>query len=58
MIVCVCNNIREGDLRAAVQGGGACASACKTYRAMGHQPKCGQCIRFARTIIAEAREAA
>jgi len=56
MIVCICNNIREGELRAAAKDG--CRSACQTYRALGHRAKCGQCIRTARSIIGEARNAA
>lgn len=56
MIVCVCNNIREGELREAAKGG--CRTACQSYRALGHRAKCGQCIRFARSIITEARSAA
>ncbi|OQW48285.1 MAG: (2Fe-2S)-binding protein [Proteobacteria bacterium SG_bin6] len=57
MIVCVCNNIREGELREAATRTG-CRSACQSYKALGHRAKCGQCIRFARTIISEARSAA
>ncbi|MBX9882610.1 MAG: (2Fe-2S)-binding protein [Sphingomonas sp.] len=57
MIVCVCNNIRENELREAAARGG-CRTACQSYKALGHRAKCGQCIRFARTIISEARNAA
>ncbi|MBX9795821.1 (2Fe-2S)-binding protein [Sphingomonas sp.] len=56
MIICICNNIRENELRSAVRD--EHRSACQTYRSMGCRAKCGQCIRTARTIIAEARATA
>ena len=56
MVVCVCNAIREHDVRAAARGGAV--SACQAYRALGRQPKCGQCVVFARAIIDEERAAA
>lgn len=56
MIVCVCNNIRETELREAAKTG--CRTACQSYKALGHRAKCGQCIRFARSILNEARDVA
>jgi bacterioferritin-associated ferredoxin len=56
MVVCVCNAIRERDVREAARNGAA--SACQAYRACGKQAKCGQCIPFARAIIDEVRAAA
>ncbi|MAW99263.1 (2Fe-2S)-binding protein [Stakelama pacifica] len=56
MVVCVCNAIREKDVRAAARAGAT--SACQAYRAVGCQAKCGQCVPFARAIIAEERSAA
>ena len=56
MVVCVCNAIRERDLREVAREGAV--SACQAYRAMGLQPKCGQCVPFARAIINEERAAA
>jgi bacterioferritin-associated ferredoxin len=49
MVVCVCNAIREKDLRAAVR----CRSerANDVYARLGSKPKCGQCLSFARNII-------
>jgi bacterioferritin-associated ferredoxin len=49
MVVCVCNAIRESDVREAARQGAT--SACQAYRALGLQPKCGQCVPFAREII-------
>jgi bacterioferritin-associated ferredoxin len=56
MVVCVCNAIREREVRTAAREGAI--SACQAYRALGLSPKCGQCVPFARAIIAEERAAA
>jgi bacterioferritin-associated ferredoxin len=56
MVVCVCNAIRENDVRAAARKGAT--SACQAYRALGRSAKCGQCVPFAREIINEERAAA
>lgn len=56
MVVCVCNAIRESDVREAARSG--CMTACQAYRSLGRQPKCGQCVPFARIIIAAERAAA
>ncbi len=56
MVVCVCNAIRERDVRQAARDGAT--SACAAYRALGRQPKCGQCVPFARAIIDQERVAA
>jgi bacterioferritin-associated ferredoxin len=56
MVVCVCNAIRERDVREAARGGAT--SACQAYRALGRAAKCGQCVPFAREIIADERAAA
>jgi len=57
MVVCICNNIREQQLREAARRDQA-VSACATYRALGCRAKCGQCIRTARAILSEERAAA
>lgn len=56
MYTCICNAIRETDLRRA---------ACKTqgdaeavYAAMGKRPNCGQCLEEANSIVDEEREMA
>jgi bacterioferritin-associated ferredoxin len=56
MVVCVCNAIKERDVREAARGGAT--SACQAYRALGRSPKCGQCVPFAREIINQERAAA
>jgi bacterioferritin-associated ferredoxin len=50
MIVCVCNAIRECELRAAARAGASCPTSA--YRTKGKKPRCGQCVSFARQIIA------
>jgi bacterioferritin-associated ferredoxin len=56
MILCVCNALREADVRAAVRDGATCAKSA--YRALGSKPKCGQCVPAARTVVSEERNAA
>ena len=55
MIVCVCNAIRESDVRQAARDGAGCPSSA--YRRVGRKPRCGQCFSFAREVIAQARAA-
>ena len=53
MVVCVCNAIRERDLRDVARTGQLrCAKAA--YAQLGRKPKCGQCLSFARNIIKDA----
>lgn len=49
MIVCVCNAIREKDLRDAARSGRD--RPCDVYARLGRKPKCGQCLSFAQNII-------
>lgn len=56
MVVCICNAIRERDVRAAARNGSRTAS--QAYRSMGCQAKCGQCVPVARAIIDEERAVA
>jgi bacterioferritin-associated ferredoxin len=49
MIVCVCNAIREKDLREAARCGRERPS--DVYARLGRKPKCGQCLPFAQDII-------
>jgi bacterioferritin-associated ferredoxin len=49
MIVCVCNAIKEKDLREAARG--QRERACDVYARLGRKPKCGQCLSFAQNII-------
>lgn len=56
MLVCICNALRENQVRAAARGGAD--TACRAYRALGCEAKCGQCVPFAREIINSERAAA
>lgn len=56
MYVCICNAIRESDLRAAAAGNSGDAPA--TYAAMGKRPNCGQCLEQADRIIRHERSGA
>ena len=51
MIVCVCNALRENQVRAAAR---ATQSNCavKAYAQLGCKVKCGQCLPFAREVVA------
>ena len=46
MIVCVCNAIREDEVRAAAREGAACP--LDAYKALGCEPQCGCCLDYAR----------
>ncbi|ARU15115.1 (2Fe-2S)-binding protein [Croceicoccus marinus] len=56
MIICICNAVREGDLRAAAR----CCSgdAEEVYRCMGVEPQCRQCLDEAADICMEERACA
>ena len=56
MIVCVCNAIREAEVRQAARDGASCPVSA--YRAFGRKPRCGQCVSFARAIFAAERATA
>ena len=53
MVVCVCNAIRERDVRDAARSG--CADPVRAYASLGRKPRCGQCLPFARELIASER---
>ncbi|MDJ0978914.1 MAG: ferredoxin [Erythrobacter sp.] len=53
MYICICNAIRETDLRQAAIGHGGDAEA--TYATLGKRPNCGQCLGKAGEIIEQER---
>lgn len=53
MYVCICNAIRETDLRAAARRCSGDADA--VYCSMGRTPQCRQCIDEASDILMEER---
>ncbi|MGN3972980.1 (2Fe-2S)-binding protein [Tsuneonella sp. SYSU-LHT278] len=56
MYVCVCNAIRECELRRAALRAGGDAEA--VYAALGKRPNCGTCLADADAIVFEEREMA
>lgn len=56
MVVCVCNALKEKQVREAARAGANTASAA--YAHFGRRPKCAQCFRFAESIIAQEQAAA
>ncbi len=55
MIVCVCNAIREEEIRKAARNGAPCALTA--FRSVDCEPQCGHCLPYARKIIDEERAA-
>ena len=53
MIVCVCNAIREDELRAVARQGAPCARTA--YKALGHVPQCGTCLPCAKEVVEDER---
>ena len=53
MYVCICNAIRECDLRKAARCHGGSAEA--VYEALGKRPNCRQCLDDAHDIMVEER---
>ncbi len=54
MYTCICNAIRESDLRRAARCHPGDAEA--VYAKLGKRPNCGQCLEEAADILAEERE--
>ena len=56
MYICICNAIRENDLRKAALACNGDAEA--TYACLGKRPNCGQCLGEAQQFIEAARATA
>lgn len=54
MYVCICNAIREKDLRSISVRCSGDAEAC--YNALGRPPQCRQCLEEANEILIDERE--
>ena len=52
--VCICNAIRESELRRAARHVSGDAERC--YAALGKMPSCGTCLDEADAILLEERE--
>jgi bacterioferritin-associated ferredoxin len=56
VIVCVCNALREKQVRATAR---VCAGPVgQVYAELGCKPQCGQCLPFARQLVREERSQA
>jgi bacterioferritin-associated ferredoxin len=55
MYICLCNNIRDSELRALAKDG--VRKAEHAYAALGNHPKCGACLQSAQEVIDETRGA-
>lgn len=55
MIVCVCNAIREEQLRSEARKGAR--TPARAYAQLGCKSQCGSCLPFACEIIADERKA-
>jgi len=56
MYICICNAIREDELRAAARANPGDADAI--YEQLGKRPQCGQCLDEAAMLLIEERLAA
>lgn len=56
MYVCICNAIKESDLRIAAKAHEGTAE--ELYVRLGRQPQCCQCLEDAEAIVADARASA
>ena len=54
MYICICNAIREPDLRSAAVH--CTGDAESVYALLGKRPQCRQCLELAETIIGDSRE--
>ncbi|MGD9811451.1 MAG: bacterioferritin-associated ferredoxin [Sphingobium sp.] len=53
MYICICNAIREADLRQAARA--SRGDAEKLYASLGCNPQCRQCLDEAEDIVADER---
>lgn len=53
MYICICNAIRESELRAVARITTGCAETA--YAALGKRPNCGGCLCDAEDVLADER---
>lgn len=56
MYICICNAIRESELRAVARRTTGCAETA--YGALGKQPNCGGCLGHAEDVLQDERSRA
>ena len=54
MYICICNAIKESELRRVARHTSGDAEA--VYAALGKRPNCGQCLMDADEVLSEERE--
>ncbi|MGO4526038.1 bacterioferritin-associated ferredoxin [Microvirga sp. 2MCAF35] len=55
MIVCSCNILSDGDVKACLKPGPGCPrTPAQVYRCLGCSPNCGRCARTIRAIMDQA----
>ena len=55
MIVCSCNLLSDGDVKACLTPGPGCPrTPAQVYTCLGCSPNCGRCARTIRTIMDKA----
>ena len=55
MIVCSCNVLSDGDVKACLRPGPDCPrTPGQVYRCLGCSPNCGRCVRTIRAIMDKA----
>lgn len=55
MIVCSCNALSDGDVRACLAPGPGCPrTPAQVYACLGCSPDCGRCARTIRSIMDQA----
>jgi bacterioferritin-associated ferredoxin len=55
VIVCSCNVLSDGDVRACLNPGPDCPlTPAQVYRCLGCRPECGHCARTIRAIMHQA----
>jgi len=55
VVVCICNAIREKDVREAARNGARNARC--VFRQAGCKPKCAQCIDYTQSIVTAEQSA-
>jgi bacterioferritin-associated ferredoxin len=58
MIICSCNVLSDGDIRAAIEAEAVPprTSISQIYRGLGHAPQCGRCASTIREIVNATRQ--
>jgi bacterioferritin-associated ferredoxin len=51
MMVCLCNHIKDGHVKAAIQAGAK--KPADVFKLLGVQRACGQCLETIETMISE-----